>query len=130
MLFTDKACFVLKPGVSVPEDWVVMRAPRVHNTYVMDMRPLVSPSGPTTCMLSKATEDESFLWHRRMGHVHLRKMNELIANDLVLGVPVKNFKLHNKCESCEKGKIKRKPHKPKLHNSIQKPLELLHMDLF
>ena len=57
-------------------------------------------------------------------------MNELIANELVLGVPVKNFKLHNKCESYEKGKIKRKPHKPKLHNSIQKPLELLHMDLF
>ena len=42
MLFTDKACFVLKPGVSVPKDWVVMRAPRVHNTYVMDMRPLVA----------------------------------------------------------------------------------------
>ena len=73
MLFTDKAYFVLKPGVSVPEDWVVMRAPRVHNTYVMDMRPLVSPSGPTTCLLSKATEDESYLWHRRMGHVHLKK---------------------------------------------------------
>ncbi|KAJ0525574.1 putative RNA-directed DNA polymerase [Helianthus annuus] len=130
MLFTDKACFVLRPGFVVPEDWIVIRAPRVNNTYVMDMRPLVNSSAPVTCLLSKATEDQSYLWHRRMGHVHLRKMNHLVKNNLVLGVPLRSFNMHNKCESCEKGKIKRKPHKPKTVNSIQKPLELLHMDLF
>ena len=62
--------------------------------------------------------------------MHLRKMNHLVKNNLVLGVPLRSFNMHNKCESCEKGKIKRKPHKPKTVNSIQKPLELLHMDLF
>ncbi|KAJ0616581.1 putative RNA-directed DNA polymerase [Helianthus annuus] len=130
MLFTDKACFVLRPGFVVPEDWIVMRAPRVNNTYVMDMHPLVNSSSPVTCLLSKATEDQSYLWHRRIGHVHLRKMNHLVKNNLVLGVPLRSFNIHKKCESCEKRKIKRKPHKPKTFNSIQKPLELLYMDLF
>ena len=37
MHFTNKDCIILKPGFVIPEDWVVMRAPRLGNTYVMDM---------------------------------------------------------------------------------------------
>ena len=29
--FTDKECLILKPGFVIPEEWIIMRAPRVNN---------------------------------------------------------------------------------------------------
>ena len=37
VLFTDTEASVLKPGFVIPEEWIVMRAPRRNDTYVMDM---------------------------------------------------------------------------------------------
>ena len=82
------------------------------------------------CFISKATEKDSILWHRRMGHIHARKVNYLMVNDLVEGVSLKNFKLSDHCVACKKGKQKKKSYPSKLFNSIDAPLERLHMDLF
>ncbi|KAD4585787.1 hypothetical protein E3N88_23388 [Mikania micrantha] len=57
-------------------------------------------------------------------------MNYLVHNHLVDGVHVKHFRLPDVCVSCKKGKQKRRSHKSKTVFSIDKPLELLHMDLF
>jgi len=46
------------------------------------------------------------------------------------GVSLKNFKLSDHCVACKKGKQKKKSHPSKLLNSIDTPLERLHMDLF
>ena len=81
-----------------------------------------------TCLVSKATEQDTRSWHRRMGHIHIRKMNHLVHNYLVEGVPVKQFKLPDVCLSCKKGKQKRRSCKTKTVFSIDKPLELLHKD--
>ena len=70
------------------------------------------------------------LWHRRMAHIHYRKMNFIIKNGLVEGVPVQRFHVEDKCLPCQKGKQHKKPHKSKTVNSIDAPYELLHMDLF
>nr|GEZ63318.1 putative ribonuclease H-like domain-containing protein [Tanacetum cinerariifolium] len=51
--------------------------------------------GGLTCLFTKATLDESNLWHRRLGHINFKTMNKLVKGNLVrecimLG---RNFKL-------------------------------------
>ncbi|KAI3808433.1 hypothetical protein L1987_24384 [Smallanthus sonchifolius] len=104
-----------------------MRAPRRYNTYSLDMN---NPSGIESCFLSKASEDESFLWHKRLGHVNFKTMNRLVRGNLVTGLPLKDFSPVEHCLSCSKGKQHKSSHKPKTTNSIDSPLQLLHMDLF
>lgn len=53
----------------------------------------------------------------------------LVRHDLVVGVPKQSFALNDQCVSCKMGKQKKKPHKSKILNYINTPLELLHMDL-
>ncbi|KAI3820081.1 hypothetical protein L1987_13937 [Smallanthus sonchifolius] len=84
VMFDMNECLILKPGFEVPEDWILMRAPRTNDTYQIDMSVATTTS-------SVATYD---------------------------------------CMPCKKGKQQWKSHKPKLQNSIDTPLELLHMDLF
>nr|GEZ44221.1 ribonuclease H-like domain-containing protein [Tanacetum cinerariifolium] len=37
----------------------------------------LAPKGPLTCLIAKALQNESTLWHRRLGHVNFRNMNKL-----------------------------------------------------
>ncbi|KAI3762868.1 hypothetical protein L1987_53310 [Smallanthus sonchifolius] len=126
-LFNSKECLILKPGVVISEELILMRAPRRYNTYSLDMN---NPSGIESCFLSKASEDESFLWHKRLGHVNFKTMNRLVRGNLVTGLPLKDFTPMEHCISCSKGKQHKSSHKPKTTNSIDSPLQLLHMDLF
>ena len=128
--FDDKSCYILKRGFVIPKEWIMLRAPRVNNLYILDMSKAMTTQGQVTCFLSKATEKESIMWHRRMEHIDLRKMNQLVKNGLVEGVNVKHFHLNDKCVSCKKGKQHKYSHKPKKINSVEFPLERLHMDLF
>ena len=122
MHFTKSEALVLKPGFTISEDWIVMRAPRKNDTYILDMH-FVDPDIEPTCLLSKASESESELWHRRIGHIHYRKMNYLVKNELVTGVPILRFLVEDKCLPCKKGKQHKRPHKSKTQNSVVSPLE-------
>ncbi|XP_076918899.1 uncharacterized protein LOC143579489 [Bidens hawaiensis] len=128
--FTDRECLILKPGFKIPEEWIIMRAPRVNDLYVMNMSTASTSSGSTQCFISRASERESVLWHRRMGHISLRKMNHLVYKNLVEGVNLRNFELFEECLDGKKGKKTRKNHPKKLVNSINLPFERLHMDVF
>ncbi|KAM0034614.1 putative RNA-directed DNA polymerase [Helianthus debilis subsp. tardiflorus] len=128
--FDDAGCYVLKPGFKIPQEWILLSAPRVNDLYILDMSQAITTSAQVTCFVSKATEKESISWHRRMGHIHLRKMNHLVKNNLVNGVPVRSFHLQDICVSCQKGKQTKKSHPLKKINTVALPLERLHMDLF
>nr|GFA36879.1 retrovirus-related Pol polyprotein from transposon TNT 1-94 [Tanacetum cinerariifolium] len=52
------------------ESQVLLRVPRENNMYNVNLKDIV-PSGDLTCLFAKATIDESNLWHRRLGHIHL-----------------------------------------------------------
>ncbi|KAJ9557546.1 hypothetical protein OSB04_012160 [Centaurea solstitialis] len=82
------------------------------------------------CLFSKASMTESSLWHRRMGHMNIKTMNLLVKNQLVRGLPPKEFTLDDNCVACLKGKQHKASHKSKTINTISAPLQLLHMDLF
>ncbi|KAJ9562021.1 hypothetical protein OSB04_007181 [Centaurea solstitialis] len=70
---------------------------RRRNLYKIDLRDVKAKN--TLCLLSKASNQQSILWHRRLSHL--------------------NFK----------GKMKRVSHKSKLEHGTEKPLQLIHMDL-
>ncbi|GJV03419.1 putative ribonuclease H-like domain-containing protein, partial [Tanacetum coccineum] len=97
--------------------------------YSVDMKNIV-PKESLTCLVAKATLDESMLWHRRLGHVNFKTINKLVKDNLVKGLPIKRFENDQTCVACLKGKQHKASCKSKIQNSITQPLFMLHMDLF
>ncbi|GJU64224.1 putative ribonuclease H-like domain-containing protein [Tanacetum coccineum] len=97
--------------------------------YSVDMKNII-PRESLTCLVAKATLDESMLWHRRLGHVNLKTINKLVKENLVRGLPSKSFENDQTCVACLKGKQHKASCKSKIQNSITQPLFMLHMDLF
>ncbi|KAI3813247.1 hypothetical protein L1987_17966 [Smallanthus sonchifolius] len=96
-IIIDKECFVLSPGLSKPPpEKILLTAKRKENLYVLDMNE-VTPSGNVSCFLSKASVDESALWHRRLSHVNIKTINKLVKDNLVRGLPDKEFQLEDHC---------------------------------
>ncbi|GJR53809.1 putative ribonuclease H-like domain-containing protein [Tanacetum coccineum] len=130
VLFTDTGCFVLSPDFKLAdESQVLLKVPRKNNMYSVDMKNIV-PKESLTCLVAKATLDESMLWHRRLGHVNFKTINKLVKDNLVKGLPIKHFENDQTCVACLKGKQHKASCKSKIQNSITQPLFMLHMDLF
>ncbi|KAI3733711.1 hypothetical protein L6452_13164 [Arctium lappa] len=113
----------------VDESMILLRTPRKDNVYCLDLENVKSDSS-LNCLVSKASIDESSLWHRRMCHMNFKTMNKLVKNNLVRGLPSKVFSCDDHCVACLKGKQHKTSHKTKEINSISSCLQLLHMDLF
>ncbi|GJT66512.1 putative ribonuclease H-like domain-containing protein [Tanacetum coccineum] len=84
---------VLSKEFQLPENsQVVLRIPRRHNLYCFNLSD-IQPERDVTCLLAKASLEESTKWHRRMAHVNFKNMNKLAKHGLVNGLPSKL--LHN-----------------------------------
>nr|GEZ63091.1 hypothetical protein [Tanacetum cinerariifolium] len=130
VLFTDIECFVLSPNFKLAdESQVLLKVPRKNNMYSFDMKNTV-PKKDLTCLLAKATNDESMLWHRRLGYINFKNINKLVKDNLVRGLPSKCFENDQTRIACLKGKQHKVSFKSKLQNSISQPLFMLYMDLF
>ncbi|GJR89702.1 ribonuclease H-like domain-containing protein [Tanacetum coccineum] len=71
-LFIDSDCLVLSPNLKLPdESQILLKIPRKDNMYSFDMKNIV-PKESLTCLVAKATSDESMLWHRRLGHINFK----------------------------------------------------------
>ncbi|GJT23476.1 retrovirus-related pol polyprotein from transposon TNT 1-94 [Tanacetum coccineum] len=81
------------------------------------------------CLLSKASKNKSWIWHRRLSHLNFGAINYLARHGLVRGLPKLKFEKDHMCYVCAMGKSKKKPHKPKSEDTNQEKLYLLHMDL-
>ncbi|GKD54727.1 putative ribonuclease H-like domain-containing protein, partial [Tanacetum coccineum] len=104
VLFTNTTCFVLSPDFKLAdESQVLLKVPRKNNMYIVDMKNIV-PKESLTCLVAKATLDESMLWHRRLGHVNFKNINKLVQDNLVRGLPSKRFKNDKTYVACLKGK--------------------------
>ncbi|GKA73815.1 ribonuclease H-like domain-containing protein, partial [Tanacetum coccineum] len=130
VLFTDTECLVLSPNFKLPdESQILLRVPRKNNMYSIDMKNIV-PKESLTCLVAKATLDESMLWHRRLGHIKFKNINKLVKENLMRGLPSKHFENDQTCVACLKGKQHKASCKSKIQNSVTQPLFILHMDLF
>ncbi|GKD73798.1 putative ribonuclease H-like domain-containing protein, partial [Tanacetum coccineum] len=125
VLFTESECLILSPEFKLTdESQVMLKIPRKDNMYSFDLKNVV-PSKGLTCLFAKATNDESKMWHRRLGHINFKTINKLVKGNLVRGLPSKIFE-----NDCQKGKQHKATCKSKLVNSVCQPLQILHMDLF
>ena len=98
VIFKTNSCEICLPNTKE----VMLIGKRINNVYLLD----ISSPCSIGCLLSK--HDESWLWHRRITHIHMNHLNKLI---------------------CQKGKQVKNSFKVKNVVSSLKPLELLHMDL-
>ncbi|GJU52825.1 ribonuclease H-like domain-containing protein [Tanacetum coccineum] len=61
VLFTNTECLVISPNFNLPdESQILLRIPRKDNMYNFDMKNIV-PRDSLTCLVAKATSDESML---------------------------------------------------------------------
>jgi transposase InsO family protein len=97
-------------------------APRTpKNLYILDME------GEEKCCLGQ--EDESWLWHRRLGHISFDNLIKSNKKEAVRDLP-KIIKPSNPiCKPCQMWKHTKVRFKTKEHSS-SRPLELVHSDLY
>jgi GAG-pre-integrase domain len=56
---------------------------------------------------------DSWLWHRRLGHVSMDSIKKLVSLELVRVLPTKRYELEGLCDACMQGKNKRSSFKVK-----------------
>ncbi|GJV14282.1 retrovirus-related pol polyprotein from transposon TNT 1-94 [Tanacetum coccineum] len=74
-------------------------------------------------------DENSMLWHRRLGHANMHLIQSLASKELIRNLPKPKFDQHF-CDACKFGKQAHASHKAKNLVSTTRFLELLHMDLF
>ena len=93
--------------------------------YIVDF---TKKAQPRTCLIAKSSK--GWLWHRRLGHVGMRNLDNLIKGNHILGVNDVIFDKDRLCSACQAGKKVGGRHPVKNIMTTRRPHELLHMDLF
>nr|GEY77392.1 retrovirus-related Pol polyprotein from transposon TNT 1-94 [Tanacetum cinerariifolium] len=105
----------------------LIKGSRGYNLYTISIEDMMKSS--PICLLSKASKNKSWLWHRRLNHLNFGTINDLARKDLVRGLPRLKFEKDHLCSACQLGKSKKHTHKPKAKNTNLEVLNTLHMDL-
>jgi hypothetical protein len=74
--------------------------------------------------------DASWLWHRRLGNLHFDHIVKLNNEGVVKYLPRISKPNNSVCESCQMGKMTHAQFKLKSFTSSEKPLQIVHMDLY
>jgi hypothetical protein len=69
-------------------------------------------------------------WHRRLAHVGMKNLHKLLKGEHILGLTNVHFEKDRVCSACQAGKQVGAHHPRKNIMTTDRPLELLHMDLF
>ena len=93
VVFTKEACQIYDSR----SNKLVMEGIRSGNVYIADFKS--APAGFTTCLLTKANKDESWLWHKKLSHLNFSFMNALIKKDLLRGMPKLEFSKEGLCDA-------------------------------
>ncbi|KAJ9536444.1 hypothetical protein OSB04_un000379 [Centaurea solstitialis] len=120
--------FILGSNIEDEDGNVILRARRNGHLYTT-MFYVVPQQLEAVVLLAKATKEESWLWHQRLSHQNFRDMNRLVSKHLVKGLPETRLSKDTLCSACEKGKMKKSSHPPKMETNCHHPLDMLHMDL-
>nr|GEU52587.1 integrase, catalytic region, zinc finger, CCHC-type, peptidase aspartic, catalytic [Tanacetum cinerariifolium] len=122
VVFRKHSCYVRDTnGVGL------IKGSRGSNLYTISVEDMMKSS--PICLLSKASKNKSWLWHRRLNHLNFGTINDIARKDLVRGLPRLKFEKDHLCSTCQLGKSKKHTHKPKTENTNLEVLNTLHMDL-
>ena len=91
-----------------------------NNIYVL------GEIGNEKCCLGN--EYESWLWHRRMGHMHFDNLVKVSKREAVREMPQITKPTNTLCKHCQQGKKTKTRFKSKEYSTIR-PLEIVHIDL-
>ncbi|GJS80473.1 retrovirus-related pol polyprotein from transposon TNT 1-94 [Tanacetum coccineum] len=120
--FRKHSCYVRDTDVVE-----LIKGSRGSNLYTISVEDIMKSS--LICLLSKASKNKSWLWHRRLNHLNFGTINDLARKDLVRGLPRLKFEKDHLCSACQLGKSKKHTHTPKTENTNLEVLNTLHMDL-
>jgi hypothetical protein len=117
LVFDSKKCEIRKEesGKLVA---TVVRTP--SNIYVLN------EIGKERCCLGK--DDESWLWHKRMGHINFDNLVKVSKKEVVREILEISKPTNILCKHCLQGKQTKTKFKSKEY-STTKPLEIVHTDL-
>ena len=120
VIFDNESCKIIEKSTNN----IVFTGKRKGNVYTISFDDLTL----SRCLV--ATDEEVFLWHRRLGHASMSLLEKLESKELVRGLPHQKYKNNKVCKSCAMGKFSRSSFRPKNVVSTNRVLELIHMDLF
>ncbi|GJU04254.1 retrovirus-related pol polyprotein from transposon TNT 1-94 [Tanacetum coccineum] len=103
---------------------VIGRGIRKKGLYVMKLG-----NKPKDKICLTTIDENSTLWHRRLGHANMHLIQSLSSKELVRNLPKLKFDQHF-CDACKISKQARVSHKAKNIALTTRCLELLYMDLF
>nr|GEV83399.1 retrovirus-related Pol polyprotein from transposon TNT 1-94 [Tanacetum cinerariifolium] len=103
---------------------VIGRCIRKKGLYVMKLG-----NKPRNQVCLATIDENSTLWHRRLGHTNMRLIQAWASKELVRNLPKLKFNQHF-YDACKIGKQAHTSHKAKNIVSTTRCLELLHMELF
>jgi hypothetical protein len=81
-----------------------------------------------TCLIAKT--NMGWLWHCRLAHVGMKNLHKILKGEHILGLTNVHFEKDMVCSACQAGKQVGAHHPHKNIMTTDRPLELLHMDLF
>ncbi|GKB26895.1 retrovirus-related pol polyprotein from transposon TNT 1-94 [Tanacetum coccineum] len=122
----NETCLVAQASVRKSQRYgkVIGRGIRKKGLYVMKLG-----NKPKDQICLATIDENSTLWHRRLGHANMRLIQSLASKELVRNLPKLKFDQHF-CDACKIRKQAHASHKAKNIVSTTRCLELLHMDLF
>ncbi|GJV25044.1 retrovirus-related pol polyprotein from transposon TNT 1-94 [Tanacetum coccineum] len=103
---------------------VIGRGIRKKGLYVMKLR-----NEPKDKICLATIDENSMLWHIRLGHTNMCLIQSLASKELVRNLPKIKFDQYF-CDACKIAKQANASHKAKNIVSTTRCLELIHMDLF
>jgi transposase InsO family protein len=119
-LFTDIGVTVFRRS----DDSVAFKGVLEGQLYLVDF----NKAKLDTCLIAKT--NMGWLWHRRLAHVGMKNLHKLLKGEHILGLTNVHFEKDRVCSACQAGKQVGTHHPHKNIMTTDRPLELLHMDLF
>jgi hypothetical protein len=121
-LFTDIGVTVFRRS----DDSVAFKGVLEGHLYLVDFNE--NTAELNTCLIAKT--NMGWLWHRRLAHVGMKNLHKLLKGEDILGLTNVHFEKNRVCSACQAGKQVGAHHPHKNIMTTDRPLELLHMDLF
>jgi hypothetical protein len=115
--FDSQKCEIRKQGLG---KLIATTTRTSSNIYIL------SEIGNKKCCQGK--EDESWLWHKRMGHIHFDNLVKVSKREAVREIPQITKPTNALCKHCQQGKQTKTRFKSKEY-STTRPLEIVHTKL-
>jgi hypothetical protein len=121
-------CLFTDVGVTVSrsDDSIAFKGVLEGQLYLVDFNE--NTAELNTCLI--ANTNMGWLWHHQLAHVEMKNLHKLLKGEHILGLTNVHFEKDRVCSACQAGKQVGAHHPHKNIMTTDRPLELLHMDLF